>query len=265
MLMCGMRFLGPLGLLFPLLFVPSPSDAAGQATPPPSSKQEEEAERGSPPEVMIDFLGRRQTCSKIEESHSDRPEALAAHPTWAWLKCSRIPAEERSYRSRFADDPAALAWLDESPAEFRLNVGVAFITMGYLRSWVRRLHQSGASTDGQSPYRLTIDTRAERGRTTLITAAYRNSPPRTVALSNAKFPRLDLNSLQLLFAPEPQAHMMVKLRFGYPRGYCGWEDDDDRPSVELYFSETAATASYLDMTNCRAVDVEIPADELLRR
>jgi hypothetical protein len=116
----------------------------------------------------------------------------------------------------------------------------------------RHLLLTGRSFDTGSTFRLSIDHDARRGRFTTFTATFADLTPRTFAVDNERFPGIDLQSVGVaLGRSAPSEALIVELRFGYRRGYCSINEQDDRPKLSIYFYRSEIRASYQDRTNCR--------------
>jgi len=205
-----------------------------------------------PPEAMVDFLGRRRLClglsapeqrNAYEQSESRR------------LACPSLAAEERVWRERYRGNADALAWLDRDPRDFRMPVITVSSGDGPPGAYVHRMEWTGTENGGPAQFRLGIDSDAEQGAATLITASYGDVPARTLRIDNAHFPWLDLQSVRASLGPDL---LRVEIRFGYRRGYCDALDHDDRPTLIIHFSRDRASASFQDRTNCAIRNVDLP-------
>lgn len=195
-----------------------------------------------PPTEMIDFLGRRMRCAQAGSDRAHRRR----------LRCAALVGEERVFRGRFAGNTDALRWLDQAPLAFRLERRFVATFDGPVPARPRRTEQSGIDFDGR-PYRLTIDTEADGGRSTRIAATYNGWPERIFTLSNRIFPLLDLQSLEVGRYDLPgDRPFSVKLRYGLPRGYCG-EVGDDREQVTIGFGRAQADGYATQRTNCQRI------------
>jgi hypothetical protein len=193
-----------------------------------------------PPTELIDFLGRRWRCADPTPDRAERER----------LHCAALPNEERSWRTRFAGDAAAMRWLDQAPRAFRMEMRFRTTFDGPTPARTRNVAQSGVDERGR-PYRLTIDTQADRGRTTRITVAYHGWAERSFTLRNQAFPLIDLQSLAVGIYTLPfRPSFQVQLRYGYARGYCGETMQDDRPLVRISFERARVRGTDTRRTNC---------------
>ena len=240
--------------------VGAPQAAPSVGPGPSAAGASDVIEEVVPPEEMIDFLGRRQLCHELREEGPPRTDdrARVMMEELERLECSGLPAEEKLLRSKFAADAAAIAWLNGDPATFKIGRIVAMLYHGPPPVRPHRIEQRGTDHRGEARYHLLVDTRAEGGRSTTVTAAYGDVPSRTITLSNERFPHIDARSISAAVETRaPRAGMRVTIRHGYLRGYCGFVEEDDRPKIALTFEATEVTGSYTDMTNCRAESVEL--------
>jgi hypothetical protein len=201
-----------------------------------------------PPTEMIDFLGRRRICTEQSEGGGE---------TSPWLRCASLPAEERAWRARSVGNAAALRWLDLAPRRFRLNEVVVSSWHGPPPAEPRRVEQSGTEYRTGEPYRLLIDSEADGGRSTRITASFANLPIRTFTIDNADIPFLDLQTLRVNLGTQ-RGRLSVRLRYGDPRGYCAAGDQDDRPELSIVFDREEIHADRQDMANCRGEWTALP-------
>jgi hypothetical protein len=202
-----------------------------------------------PPEQMIDFLGRRRLCRELPEPTDRRP---GDEREWARLNCVSLPEEERSWRARYESNADVRLWLDQDPLDFRLPRIVVSSNDGPPRADVHHMDVTGVSYDDGSPFRVSADTGAGAGRYTTFTVSFADVPERVFTVDNARFPFVDLQSLEVAYGRlPPNDELIIDLRFGYPRGYCTDTDDDDRPSLTIYFNRAELHGYYQDMTNCR--------------
>jgi hypothetical protein len=200
----------------------------------------------SPPEEMIDFLGRRRLCLDLPAAAA---RDAAAQAEGRRLACASLASEAQRWRDRYRGDAAALAWLDRDPRGFRLPGIVVRSWEGPPGAYVHRMEWAGTENGGPAPFRLAIDSDADNGAATLITAAWGDVPARSFRLDNARFPWLDLQSVRAALS-DGRGDFRVDLRFGYRRGYCADSDGDDRPRLILHFRRDRVSASYEDRTNC---------------
>ena len=217
------------------------------------------ATEASPPEEMIDFLGRRRLCGELP---SPAERAAFAQAEWRRLACGSLAAEALQWRAHFRGNAEALAWLDRDPRDFRV-VGAIVVHSwdGPPGAYVRRMEWSGSEEGGPVPFRLVIDTEAENGAATLFTASYGDVPARSFRIDNARFPWLDLQSARAALGNRtPQGELQIALRFGFRRGYCPDSDGDDRPHLFVRFARDRISASYEDRSNCgfRRASLTIP-------
>jgi hypothetical protein len=210
-----------------------------------------------PPEQIIDFLGRRRLCRELPEPADRR---AGDEREWRRLNCASLPDEERSWRARYETNAGVRLWLDQDPREFRLPRIVVSSNDGPPRGDVHRMEVTGVSYDDGSPFRLSIDTEAGDGRYTSFTASFAGLPDRVFMIDNARFPYVDLQSLEVAFGrSSPNERLILDLRYGYPRDYCSDAAfDDDRPGVIIYFSRAEPHAYHRDMTNCGYTSEDLP-------
>jgi hypothetical protein len=200
-----------------------------------------------PPIELIDFLGRRKRCA----------EGRMTSEWSALLRCAALPGEERAFRSRFAGDANALRWLDQAPLAFRMSERLIARFDGPTRTRPRSAAQSGVDESGRL-YRLTIDARADAGRSTRISASYDGGPEHSFTLSNRAFPLIDLRSLAVgAYTIPGHRRLEVELHYGYARGYCGEIGEDDRPKVRISFERTRVHGTDTRRDNCQRLYVEI--------
>jgi hypothetical protein len=205
-----------------------------------------------PPEAMVDFLGRRRLC--LELPAPDQRNAYEQSESRR-LACTGLAAEERVWRDRYRGSADALAWLDRDPRDFRMPGIMVRSGDGPPGAYVHRMEWTGTENGGPAPFRLGIDSDAEQGATTLITASYGDVPERSFRVDNARFPWLDLQSVRASLGTDL---LRIDLRFGYRRGYCGELDEDDRPILTIRFARDRASATFEDRTNCAIRNVELP-------
>ena len=214
-----------------------------------AAAQAQAAEPGPPPEALIDFLGRRRLCLALPLL-ADRSAVQQAEPRR--LACDALPGEERIWRQRFRADAGARAWLDSDPRDFRLPGIIVSSRDGPPPAYVRRIDWSGTELGGSATFRLSIDSDAENGGATVFTATYGDVPGRTYRIDNARFPWLDLQSARAALGDGPGGNALrVDIRYGYRRGYCGDQEDDDRPVLTLVFARDGVSATDQDRMNCR--------------
>jgi len=208
-----------------------------------------------PPEEMVDFLGRRRLCLELPEP-ADR--LAGDEREWARLNCTSLPEEERTWRTRYQSNADVRRWLDQDPRRFHLpSIWVSGYD-GPPDGDATRLEISGVSFEDGSPFRVAVDRGAGNGRFTTFAVSFADVPARTFAIENARFPGLDLQSMMVFYGrPSPNERLLVKLRFGYPRGYCAVGQEDDRPELSIGFSRTEIDGDYLDRTNCGSSYVDL--------
>lgn len=207
-----------------------------------------------PPEEMVDFLGRRRLCLDLpppgERADSDQAE-------WRRLACASLASEERYWRDHYRRNAAALAWLDHDPRDFRVPGIMVSGWHGPPGAYVHRMEWTGTENGGPAPFHLSIDSDAENGSATLFTASYGDVPARTFRIDNSRFPWLDLQSVSAALGSDL---LHVDIRFGYRRGYCADQDEDDRPRVAIRFGRDRVIASFEDRTNCEVRNVDLTSD-----
>lgn len=209
-------------------------------------------EPAPPPTEMIDFLGRRRLCLELP-TPADRSAAYQAEARR--LACASLVSEERMWRNHARGNTVALAWLDRDPRDFRIP-GTIMVRSGDgpPGAYVHRMEWAGTENGGPVPFRLSIDSDAENGAATLVTASFGDGPARTFRIDNARFPWLDLQSVSAALASDI---LRVGVRFGYRRGYCADQDGDDRPRLTVRFMRDRITASFEDRTNCEVRNVDL--------
>jgi hypothetical protein len=203
-------------------------------------------EPAPPPEAMIDFLGRRRLCLALPP--------LANRTTFQQaesrrLACDALPGEERRWRETARGDAAALGWLDSDPRDFRLPAIIVSSAAGPPGAYVHRLLWTGTDNGGVVPFRLEVDSDADNGATTVITASFGDLPARSFRLDNARFAWLDLQGVRAAL-DAGGADLRIDIRYGFRRGYCGDRDSDDRPSLSLVFARDGVSATDQDRANC---------------
>ena len=205
----------------------------------------------APREEMVDFLGRRRLCLALpapdqrnayEQSESRR------------LACASLAAEERVWRDRLRGNANALAWLDRDPRDFRMPGMLVRSGNGPPGAYVHRMEWNGTENGGPSQFRLSIDSDAEQGAATWISASYGDVAARTFRIDNARFPWLDLQSVRAAFGGDT---LRIDIRFGYRRGYCGELNEDDRPNLTIRFTRDRVRATFEDRTNCAIRSVHV--------
>ena len=201
-----------------------------------------------PPEPLIDFLGRRGLCLNIpeeaERTDNDREE-------WSRLSCATLHQEETNWRTRYASDRDVLRWLDQDPQDFRYPAVIAHSYHGPPVAEARQVAISGVASQSDTPFHLVANS-AQGGRHTMFTASFAGLPARTFTIDNAQLPWLDLQTITVAMGPDrPNEELLIGLRYGFQRGYCGDLDLDDRPRIEIRFTRADVSASYQDRTNCR--------------
>ena len=212
------------------------------------------AEPAPPPTEMVDFLGRRRLCLELP-APAERSAAYQAEARR--LACARIASAARRWRDHYRGNAAALAWLDRDPRDFRIP-GIIMVRSGDgpPGAYVHRMEWTGTENGGPAPFRLSIDSDAENGAATFITASFGGVPARTFRVDNARFPWLDLQSVNAALGSDL---LRVEIRFGYRRGYCADQDGDDRPRLTVRFARDRVTASFEDRTNCEVRNVDLTA------
>jgi hypothetical protein len=205
-----------------------------------------------PPAEMIDFLGRRRLCLELP-APGERSAAYQAEARR--LACASLGAEERVWRDHYRGNAAVLAWLDRDPRDFRIPGIMVRSGDGPPGAYVHRMEWSGTENGGPAAFHLSIDSDAENGAATLITASYGDVPARTFRIDNGRFPWLDLQSVDAALGRDL---LRVGIRFGYRRGYCAALDEDDRPTLTVRFGRDRIGAAYEDPTNCTFRSVVLP-------
>lgn len=203
-----------------------------------------------PPADMIDFLGRRRECAQLAPEPG---EVVPAPPpgSWReWLRCETLPAEEVALRRRYESDARAIAFLDQAPGAFRLETITVHAYDGPPPGRVEHAEQRGLDSGGRIPWQMVLDRQATEGRATAVTVSWGNHRTRTIYLDSQMFPWLDLTSAWVALSERPREALILELRYGSVRGWCGDVDRDDRPRVYVYFRPRGVEVSRQDRTNC---------------
>ena len=233
-------------MILPLLL------AAQAAAPPADDPRLWE----DPPTEMVDFLGRRRLCAELPEpEHRDADYRGEAER----LQCAALPAEEHGWRARYAGNAEVLRWIDRDPRGFHLNSVLVNAWHGPPGALPRWIEQRGVDARTGQPYHLVVDAGVDGGRSTRITASYATHPARSFTVDNARLPRLDLQSIQLMLGTHAgRDEFHVIMRYGYFRGYCELGDEDDRPRLQLVFLADGVSGYRTDRTNCVSVGSNLP-------
>jgi hypothetical protein len=206
---------------------------------------------------MVDFLGRRRLCARLEDYQGTRGYRAERER----LSCATLAREEEQWRARIAGDEIALAWLAVPPHRFRLQ-DILVETREY-QQWAKphRVELAGSDLEGNNPFRLLVEIRP-RGSVSFFLADGRR-PRRRLTLPLAGLPLLDLRTLQVWVNPRaPDEAFSIDARFGYERGYCAVNVEDDRPRLKVYFPrEGKAEASIEDRTNCETAWIDLEVEE----
>jgi hypothetical protein len=212
--------------------------------------------RPDPPEEMIDFLGRRRLCSSL------RGDNRRGAAEWRRARsCDALADEEQRWRQMQADNPVAMAWLNDDPRQFELGVIVASSYHGPPGVRLSHVDQEGVDPVSGLPVELHVDAQAESGRYVRITAAWGDVSARTVQFPVSEFPYFDPGSIWMaLGSTDPDGGLLVEARYALPRGYCGNIDEDDRPRLSIHFTRTAVTASRQTMRNCNGDYSDVPVE-----
>lgn len=205
-----------------------------------------------PPQEIVDFLGRRRLCLGLPPPDRRNAYELAESRR---LACASLAAEERIWRDRFRGNSNALAWLDRDARDFRMPDMMVRSGTGPPGAYVHRMEWSGTENGGPAPFHLSIDSDAEHGAATWISASYGDVPARTFRIDNARFPWLDLQSVRAAAGGDM---LRIDIRFGYRRGYCGEVDEDDRPNLTIRFARDRVRATFEDRTNCAIHNIDLP-------
>jgi hypothetical protein len=200
---------------------------------------------------MVDFLGRRRLCLALPAAAE---RAAADQAEWRRLACASLASEERGWRDRYRGNAAALAWLDRDPRDFRVPGITVRSWDGPPGAYVHRMEWTGTENGGPAGFHLAIDSDADSGAATIVTASYGDLPARSFRIDNARFPWLDLQSVKAALGDD---RLRVDIRFGYRRGYCADQGEDDRPLLSIAFRRSRVTARYLDRTNCGTRNVSL--------
>ncbi len=206
----------------------------------------------APPEEMVDFLGRRRLCLALQA-----PDQRNVHEQSESrrLACASLAAEERVWRDRLRGNANGLAWLDRDARDFRLPGMTVRSGNGPPGAYVHRMEWNGTENGGPAQFHLSIDSDAELGAATWISASYGDAAARTFRIDNARFPWLDLQSVRAALGDDM---LRIDIRFGYRRGYCGELDEDDRPNLTIRFTRDRVRATFEDRTNCAIRNVDLP-------
>jgi hypothetical protein len=236
-----------------VLTVAGPATAAQRGAP--------RAAMPGPPEIMIDFLGRRRECAGLAAS-PDEPATRPAPGSWReWLRCDRIPAEEAALRRQFAADAAALAFLNQPPEDFEPEFVQVHSYHGPPRGNVTHIELSGTDHSGRVRRRLVADNQADDGRATSISVSWGTHRARTILIDNRRVPWLDVGSVWVALGIEPNRDQLnLEMRFDFARGWCGDVDRDDRPRLSITFTDVGARAFRQNKTNCMGGYEELQAD-----
>jgi hypothetical protein len=209
-----------------------------------------------PPTEMVDFLGRRLLCAQLGEPAARDAGALQEAER---LQCAALPVEERAWRARYAGRPNVLRWIDRDPLDFHLNEILVSVWHGPPGALPMRIEQRGADARTGQPYHLVVDAGVDGGRSTRITASYATHAERSFTVDNARVPRLDLQSLQLMLGTHAgRDEFHVVMRYGYFRGYCQIGAEDDRPMLQLVFLADRVSGYRTDRTNCESIGSALP-------
>lgn len=213
-----------------------------------------------PPEDMIDFLGRRRECSKLAPEPG---EVLPPPPvgSWEeWLRCEALPAEEEALRRRYKGHSFATGLLNQPPGDFHFDRIFIESYHGPLPADVQQVEQRGVDSSGRVPWRMVLDDKAAGGRATAITVSWGNHPSRTIYLDNRTFPWLDLKSAWVALGEAPDEHLMLVMRYGARRGWCGAREEDDRSRVSIHFTLQRIEVFRNDRTNCNIESDDLKPD-----
>ena len=220
---------------------------AAQAAAPPA---DDPRLWDDPPTEMIDFLGRRRLCAELPEPE-DRDAAYRQEAER--LQCAALPAEEGSWRARYAGEPDVLRWIDRDPLGFHLNGILISAWDGPPGAYVRRVEQRGIDTQTGRPFHLVVDGQTDSSRVR-ITASYLDRPERSFTLDARLLPWLDLQSLQVSLGTPPRGgQLYLRMHYGAQRGYCAVGETDDRPEVVVIFDRERILAQRSERTNCGTV------------
>jgi hypothetical protein len=203
---------------------------------------------------VIDFLGRRKLCQDLQDD--DRASTLEARRVRG---CATLVAEERRWRQVYFDNAPVMAWLNDDPAEFKLNTISVETWDGPPPIRTNRLELAGTDANGKTPVSVSITTDSNGRNWIRITVSWGDVAPRTIQLPASDFPEFDPSSALIALRPSgPHESLSLRISYGWWRGYCGSLDEDDRPRISMTFTRTNVTGRRRAMTNCNLNYSDLP-------
>lgn len=207
-----------------------------------------------PPEFLIDLLGRRSLCLRLQSSNGDKPPVENADgEEWIARGCGTVAAEEAALRKAHREEPDVLLWLDQDSRKFKLG-GVRVTFDGPRSVDAHRVEQAGVDPLTNIAFRVRLESDATKGLTRVTAQIGKVS--RTILISDRRYPGLDQNSLRVGFGPRTRTeYLTFELHYGFDRPYC-WEGKDTRPSLSIHVSRDGSLAGYRQQNiNC-SLDAE---------
>jgi hypothetical protein len=201
---------------------------------------------------MIDFLGRRMLCARLP-GEADRRSRDRAE--WQRLGCAGLGEEERTLRTLHASDHGVLAWLNEDPERFENPMLRTNLYDGPALGRAMQVSQRGSDKEGRGRYEVSAT--VEDGRVVFNIAVDRQPPVRFIA-DLAALPELDLQTLEVNYETRHPLIFGIAVRYGYRQGYCGYLDQDDRPTLNLWIERGAPRAYRTGYVNCEPRYLDVP-------
>jgi hypothetical protein len=223
---------------------------------PPRPLEDDALGLDDPRVEMIDFLGRRMLCARLRQVEANTTARYRAE--WTRLACAQLGEEERHWRRRFADLPAALAWLDRDPERFESLMLRVHFDSGPAPGLARHVMQRGTDEEGRGRYEVSAALDGERA---VFTLAQDGQPPRRFVADLAALPALDLQSLRADYrgsGEDAWRGLRVRVRYGYRQGYCRDSERDDRPNLTIWFRDGEPRAQRAVYVNCEASYMDLP-------
>jgi hypothetical protein len=235
--------------------------------PAPSSEAADPAsvQHVEPPEDMIDFLGRRRECRSIDPDRESGSRRAIEERESRWFGCGRLARDEAALRARYASLPRALDWLDLPPGKYEPPWIVAHSYHGPPPVRVKAVELRGTDETGAISYRVSGVLGEGAVPSTRLTVSFGSGSERILHLPARLFPWVDLTSLWAAIDPDPERRqMIVQLRYGQFRGWCGHVDRDDRPGVSVVLAPDGITSVSREiMTNCRSAYEDVEPSDLV--
>jgi hypothetical protein len=164
-----------------------------------------------------------------------------------------LEGEEVALRRRYVGDARATAFLNEAPSEFRLQQMSVSTYDGPPPGLVEYTEQRGLDAGGRIPWHVVLDRKAANGRATSVSVSWGARPTQTIYFNNEQFPWLDLTSAEVAVkADAPHERLLLMMRYGAHRGWCGDLDQDDRSRLSVRFKPEGVEVSRRDRTNCNS-------------